>query len=764
MNSVPDRQAFITGYPQPFGVAPGGQIEFMIHAEGVADYRGELVRLDRGPGGDSSPMPGLLDVAGLAPRQRTVPGSYVSIDDQRGALQLNESFTLHALIMPTAPNHGQQAIMGRWSDLPSGCVLLVDAGYLTLWLEVGGQRHDVRLAMRLQRGVWYSVTARYDFASGLVTLRQRPLISSTNGRFGPAAGMTVAAETEARLRRGSRSPATSEAAFLIAGRSLGMPPQDRRLGAFFNGKIEGPRVYDHAVDATTIGALDMGGEPESKAPAAHWDFSVGIGTGGIQSDLAIDRGPAALHGVVMNSPARGVTGHLWDGRETDFRAAPQQYAAIHFHDDDLDDAQWEPTVRWTVPIDTHSGLYALKLRGGGRTDHIPFVVRPEARQNTRPAVAVLLPTATYLAYSNQVPVFEGEGFESGTRHVPIAGTLDLCLYEHPEFGFSAYDRHTDGSGILHISWRRPILNLRPDYLNHGALWALPADLCLLDWLRALGIEHDVVTDDDLHREGVSLLRPYRAVLTGTHPEYASEAMLDGIEEYVTTGGRVMYLGGNGFYWVVSFDNARPHVMEVRKPSGSAPWITAPGEYRHSTTGEPGGLWKLRGRAPQKLFGVGFSAQGFDVSSCYRLLPDGLDDRVAWIFDGVGDRERVGDHGSVGGGAAGLELDRYDSELGSPPQTVLLASSYGHTDGYLHTADEVDVMGAGRTGTYDPDVRADMTYFEVPNGGAVFSTGSIAWCGSLGDNGYDNDVARITSNVLRRFVEHKGRPLDSGESS
>jgi N,N-dimethylformamidase len=45
----------------------------------------------------------------------------------------------------------------------------------------------------------------------------------------------------------------------------------------------------------------------------------------------------------------------------------------------------------------------------------------------------------------------------------------------------------------------------------------------------------------------------------------------------------------------------------------------------------------------------------------------------------------------------------------------------------------------------------MTFFELPDGGAVFSASSISWCGSLSHNGYDNAVSRITENVLRRFA-------------
>ncbi len=50
------------------------------------------------------------------------------------------------------------------------------------------------------------------------------------------------------------------------------------------------------------------------------------------------------------------------------------------------------------------------------------------------------------------------------------------------------------------------------------------------------------------------------------------------------------------------------------------------------------------------------------------------------------------------------------------------------------------------------MRADLTYFETPEGGAVFSTGSIDWTASLSHNGYDNNVARITGNVLQRFLD------------
>jgi len=83
---------------------------------------------------------------------------------------------------------------------------------------------------------------------------------------------------------------------------------------------------------------------------------------------------------------------------------------------------------------------------------------------------------------------------------------------------------------------------------------------------------------------------------------------------------------------------------------------------------------------------------------------------------------------------------------------VLASSEGHTDLYLVVCEEILVNTPDLTGTQSDLVRADMVFFETPNGGAVFSASSIAYMGSLSHNGGDNNVSRITENVLRRFAD------------
>lgn len=52
----------------------------------------------------------------------------------------------------------------------------------------------------------------------------------------------------------------------------------------------------------------------------------------------------------------------------------------------------------------------------------------------------------------------------------------------------------------------------------------------------------------------------------------------------------------------------------------------------------------------------------------------------------------------------------------------------------------------------PPARADMTLTERPGGGRIFAAGSIGWCASLAHAGDDNDISRITRNVLAWFAE------------
>ena len=130
-------------------------------------------------------------------------------------------------------------------------------------------------------------------------------------------------------------------------------------------------------------------------------------------------------------------------------------------------------------------------------------------------------------------------------------------------------------------------------------------------------------------------------------------------------------------------------------------------------------------------------------------PGSFDPRAAFIFEGVGDDELIGDFPNLvmEYGASSFEIDRMDFQLGTPPHALLLATASGHPAQYVHVIEQVYQSNLGPV---DALVKSDMVYFEYPEGGAVFSVGSIGWDGCLSYNDYDNNVSRITDNVLRQF--------------
>jgi N,N-dimethylformamidase len=514
---------------------------------------------------------------------------------------------------------------------------------------------------------------------------------------------------------------------------------------FYNGKLEEPIIANRCLTPQERQALLDTATPAQlhHDVVAHWDFSCDLPTTHV-----IDLSPHGRHGTTVNLPTRAMKGHKWDGSEYNWTHKPEHYGAIHFHDDDLYDCGWDTDFTFTVPDDLPSGLYCAYLTQEGHEDYIPFVVRPP-RGTTRAPLALLLPTASYWAYANRHVELEWRERENVVGYFAAVDPTALFLHEHPEFGVSMYDLHSDGSGVCYASRLRPVLNMRPK----ERLWQLPADTHIIDWLDAMDVPYDVITEDDLDAEGIALLAPYRCVMTGTHPEYPSKRMLDAIATYQNQGGRFIYCGGNGFYWRTSYHPELPGVIEMRRAEdGIRSWLAEGGEYYHSFTGELGGMWRRMGRAPQSVAGTGMTAQGFDVSTYYERTPESFDARAGFIFAGIGQTERLGDFGLIGGGAAGWEIDRADRALGTPPHALVVATATNFTSVYHWVKEELTHTHSANTGDTCPFVRCDMVFYETPNGGAVFSTSSIAWAGALSHNNYKNNVSHITANVIRRFLD------------
>jgi N,N-dimethylformamidase len=749
----------ILGYADRFSVRSGEPIEFMVSSPLEDDLDVSFVRIvhgdlnPAGPGYKEEPLES--GVSGTYPSQlqRLHPGSGVVVRDSAALAGLS-GFHIQAMIWPTLPNRGEQALIAKWSDDHGGLMMMIDEnGALALRLGDGRDVATVSTGTALDTRAWYRVDAWFDASKGTAAVQHCRL---TDFPLTP-----VVARREERVavtpRLDNIAPLSMGACFADADHPVA------RLA--YDGKIDAPRLLRRPLSESESLALAAASTRHLSAtnlasPIASfvadivgaWDFADGIETTRVR-DSSQNRHDGETH----NMPTRAVKGHNWTGDEMNWRQAPEQYAAIHFHHDDLYDAGWQPTFTLEVPSDWRSGFYAARIRGGAQEEYIPFFVVPRRGKATS-RLAFLVPTASYMAYANEHLFMSGESAHALGRLV-VFDERDVFTNEHREVGLSLYDYHADGSGVCYSSRLRPIVNMRPKYQFAGGLMGsnlhqYNGDTHIVNWLEAMDHDYDVITDEDLHEGGMDLLSQYRVVMTGTHPEYYSTAMLDGLRAFTHQGGRLMYMGGNGFYWRIAYHKDKPGIIEVRRAEGGVrSWIAEAGEYYHSFTGEYGGMWLRQGRPPQALCGVGFTSQGFDISAPYHRLPDSFDDRAAFIFKGVDDDGLIGDSGLLGGAAGGFELDRADPKHGTPPNALIVATTMGrHTDTYLLVPEELHYTAANVSGTTSPMVRADMVFYETMGGGAVFSTGSIAFAGALSPGDYKNNASRVIDNVLKRFLD------------
>ena len=415
-----------------------------------------------------------------------------------------------------------------------------------------------------------------------------------------------------------------------------------RATNFFNGRIDSP-IIRSLKDGVLV----------------RYDFARNI-----PEDTILDVSGGGHHGTLVNAPARAVRGYNWDGTQVDWIKAKYGYGAIHFHEDDLDDASWETDFTITVPSDARSGIYAVEVqstKGRPTTDMIAFIVRttPATATKVTPKVALILPTFTYLAYANDKLGDPNRSSSGGTgaalTDIQPTPTVDSDRnYRRLDLGLSTYDVHNDQSGNMYSSSKRPIMNLKPGFISFGLGRPrhLSGETMMIGYLEQEGIPYDILTDHDLHLQGCSALMPYSVAITGGHPEYPTTEVYDAYEHYARRGGNLMYLGGNGFYWVTAWDPARPWRIEVRRgESGVRSYTGDAGEWTLGLNGQLGGLWRSRGRSSHALFGMAFCGQGRPPGVPYERTDAGRDKKYEWMFKGIPDGELIGAYG-LGAARAG----------------------------------------------------------------------------------------------------------------
>ena len=96
--------------------------------------------------------------------------------------------------------------------------------------------------------------------------------------------------------------------------------------------------------------------------------------------------------------------------------------------------------------------------------------------------------------------------------------------------------------------------------------------------------------------------------------------------------------------------------------------------------------------------------------------------------------------------------------------MVVASACEFSHAYQGAVEDVTTADSCQGGPDSPLVRSDVVYFETSSGGAVFSVGSIAWCGALREGGAETPVGRMTGHILIvRFLATRRSPCPGRDS-
>ena len=346
---------------------------------------------------------------------------------------------------------------------------------------------------------------------------------------------------------------------------------------------------------------------------------------------------------------------------------------------------WGESFRLTVPLDWPSGIYAAECTdSAGGIFRITFVVRPPAGDHGD--FAVLANTHTWNAYNPW-----------GGRSKYTNPPAEAVSYLRPNPSAAP----SDAGGVNHLA---------------------RAELWVLDWLATTGYRFDVFTDVDFHFD-LPDLAAYKGLILDTHPEYWTLAMLDKLEAYLASGGSLLYMAGNGVYEQVELS-----------PDGHTLTLFAAGQYPWR---DPSYFRNLVPPRPERdVLGVAYCGDGYFTFAPFAVLAAG---DPLFAGTGVGNGQAIGAVGINGGGASGWEMDT--SIAGTAPDGAVVTAYVGNDRG-VAPANLVLLARGMNAGGYG----ADMTVYQTPAGGMVFSAGSLSFGGSLV---VDPVLQQIVRNVLQR---------------
>lgn len=672
------------------------------------------------------------------------PGSYVHVPGSLASAP--RALSIEAWVRPWALERLQGVVSQEDKSSDAGLALGIGpGGYVGFFLGNGTGPDDAVVHRTrpgvLQKGRWHHLVAAWDGRVKRVWVDGR-----LEGEW-PFAGPFVPGDHPIRL---------------------GAMGEDGRATRFLDGDLAMASLLGVALDAVqVVRRVATRGlvPPRGLRTLATWTFSEERG------ERVADASGHGRHGRIINGGTWMVGGPSFNPEVPRFAGYdpardPDRGHALRLASDDLYDCRWPATLSWKAPATARPGVYVARTRyardGREALHHVTFVVRRHARRKPAP-ILVLCSTNTWRAY-NGAPF----GTWPASLHAVI-GTDGLPNAAGDPPAFCLYRGHAAGQGTYQLGSQIPWPAASPYALYGGPTrysHLLRAERFLHAWLEAEGIDFDLACDIDLHRDP-GLLRRHQVVVLNGHSEYWSTPALQGLEDYLRSGGNLAVLSGNSLFWRVSFDPGG-QVMECRKVD--APGDQLPpsrrGECWHAHDHQRGGLLRECGHHGWKLVGMetlGWNNQG----DARNFGPYVVSDASHFLFH-VPEETGLAQGASFGQGpdgglplANGHEFDVRLSTLQSLQEQPNPAGATVPADppGIVRLANGIIPWRFGGS-AFDyffrpiqprTDQGGEMIYWERPSGGRVFHAGSIG-------SGWALHADPRMQALFRNVLHHFGVPL------
>ena len=711
-------------------IAAGDEIEFRVSSS--VPYTMSVVELGKNPENrDEDPVLKTFRVE--KPQSQPIhPGSYVHIAKGLPTNRRLSQLTMECWIRPFNLNGWQGLITQHDYPKRSGVGLFLQNGRIEFLTGSGGEFDPASIHQTppglIKAHQWHHVVGTWDGKSKRIYIDGKIVAEF------PFIGVVRPGQTPLRIGAyGSEGLASN----------------------FYNGDVAMGVLYGRALDGEGIKGryTDRGLTiPKNKNLLACWSFSEERGeivtdsVSGVHEGRIINRGTWMIGGPSFD--AAKIDRH--DNKYDPVKDADRGHG-LRLAEDELYNARWKVNHKFQLPEETKSGVYAgrfdFDLKGKSKRYHATFIVR-RAESKPKAPLLVLVSSSTWLAYnSTPFPTTHGPGLiQMGT------GGLGNSHPSAPRY--SCYSDHFNGQPTYKIGMKVPWPAAGPNrtYIGGGYSHLLRGERFLHLWLDKHGYEYDVITDRDLD-SNPELLNGYKAVCINGHSEYWSSRAYDGLDRYLKSGGAAVVMSGNTMFWRVSFDETG-EVMECRKFGKSIGGRAQAkvGELYHSHDFKRGSLMRFCGYPAWKLVGltcIGWAGGNFKP---YKVdLPN------HFLFNEPNKIElEEGEEFGFATDTIGAVGHEYDVRLSTilkatkdpklkglvePEGIVTVASSHDNRNVLDFNAESHKKRVGGG------DTIAEIIYWERPEGGRVFHTGSIATAWAMY---HDKPLSELIKNVLHHF--------------